>query len=85
MFGWKKTTLNLLIAAIIFTILLGGAIYLRQVKIAFIFLLVDALLWTVFAEELRIQNCEAKCGSPAPPPPKPAPTPPKPAPAPTKK
>ena len=54
----KKTTINLLIAAIIFTILLIGSLYVRQIKIAFVFLLVSSLLWTVFAEEVRIANCE---------------------------
>ncbi len=61
MFGLSSTTRNLLIASIIFTILFFISIYARQIKIAFIFLLVNALLWTVFAEELRIANCEARC------------------------
>ena len=62
MFGFaKKSTGNLLIAAIIFTILFCGAIYGRMIKIGFIFLLVTALLWTVFAEEVRLENCNASC------------------------
>jgi hypothetical protein len=56
----KTTTIFLMIAAIVFTIILAGCIYARQVKPAFVVLLVCALLWTVFAQEIRIENCEAK-------------------------
>jgi hypothetical protein len=63
MFGFaKKSTGNLLIAAIIFTFLFFMTLYARQVKIGFVFLIVTALLWTVFAEEVRLENCNAKCG-----------------------
>jgi len=62
MFGFaKKSTGNLLIAAIIFTFLFFVTLYARQVKIAFVFLIVTALLWTVFAEEVRLENCNARC------------------------
>ena len=58
----KKTTINVLIAAIFFTLIIVPLIYIRQLNLAFIFFLVSALLWTVFAQELRLENCETKCG-----------------------
>lgn len=62
MFGFtKKSTGNLLIAAIIFSILFIGSIYARLIKIGFILLMVSSLLWTVFAEELRLEKCYAEC------------------------
>jgi hypothetical protein len=58
-FGFKKTTTrNLLIAAIVFTVLMAPTLYLRQIKIAMLFLFIAALLWTVFAEEVRIEACK---------------------------
>ena len=62
MFGFaQKSTGNILIAAIVFTILLFGAVYARQIKIGVILLLVTAILWTVFAEEVRLEKCNARC------------------------
>ena len=62
MFGFaQKSTGNLLIASIIFTFLFFGTLYARQIKIGFVFLLITALLWTVFAEEVRLENCNARC------------------------
>jgi hypothetical protein len=62
MFGFaQKSTGNLLLAAIIFTFLFFGTLYARQIKIGFVFLLITALLWTVFAEEVRLENCNARC------------------------
>jgi Flp pilus assembly protein TadB len=58
----KPITRNLLIAAIVFTFLFFLFIYARQIKIAFVFLLVGALLWITFVEETRLEACQAKCG-----------------------
>ena len=57
----KNSTGNLLIAAIIFTLLVFVTLYARMIKVGFVFLLVSALLWTTFAEEVRIEKCEARC------------------------
>jgi hypothetical protein len=57
----QKSTGNVLIAAIVFTILFFGTLYARQVKIGFIFFLLTALLWTIFTEEVRLEQCNARC------------------------
>jgi len=57
----KKSTENLLIAAIIFTFIFLGSIYARMIKLSFIFLLITALLWIVFVEEVRLEQCNAAC------------------------
>ena len=53
----KKTTINLLITAIVFTILFVGTVYARQIKLAMVAMFLSALFWTVFAEEVRIEKC----------------------------
>ena len=53
----KKTTINLLITAIVFTILFVITVYARQIKFAMVALFMSALFWTVFAEEVRIEKC----------------------------
>jgi hypothetical protein len=60
--GFKNaSTGNLLIAAIIFTFLFLVMLYARMIKFGFVLLLVTALLWTVFAEEVRLEKCNARC------------------------
>ena len=53
----KKTTINLLITAIVFTILFVITVYARQIKLAMVAMFLSALFWTVFAEEVRIEKC----------------------------
>ena len=53
----KKTTINLLITAIVFTIMFMGTVYARQIKFALFSMFMSALFWTVFAEEVRIEKC----------------------------
>ena len=62
MFGFaQKSTGKLLIASIIFTFLFFGTLYARQIKIGFVFFIITGLLWTIFAEEVRLENCNEKC------------------------
>ena len=58
----KQITINILIVAIVSTLIVILLLYSQQLYLAIIFFLVSALLWTVFAQELRLENCETKCG-----------------------
>ena len=61
MFFDKSSTGILLIAAILFTFICVGSLYLRFFKSGGVFFIVTALLWTVFAEEVRLEKCQARC------------------------
>jgi hypothetical protein len=58
-FGFKKnSTGNLLLASVLFTCLFLLMLYAREVKIAVVFLVIAVFLWTLFAQEVRLEQCK---------------------------
>jgi hypothetical protein len=57
----KTSTIIIMMTAIIVTILFFVTLYARQVKVGIMFLFASALMWTIFAEELRLEKCQSSC------------------------